>query len=648
MSLANNNSGSPSKLLAPRFPADGVAYEGSSSPSASRPNSPSRFKATFGKATGALRRKTADGQGVGAGGAGGGLVSGAGGEELIGGPSFDMVPPSGGNSRPVTPTGPPHHPGPVSPGGMGAGRMSNDFARMVNLQPGAQAQQQPQQHHGAPGGFPSSATAISAAPSGPRHMPSWTNAGASTASGATSGTGGGLFAPQATRAAKKRISIDMVGAPQAGTFVHAAHASDADQAEAILKKWGRDGMGKIADPAWVEPIKEALRMQAARSQAEAIAEIQAALHQDSVINDNNRPPLHVVNGVPSNFTVSTSNTAGGTLGHHNAPVSPGRPFQGQGIAEEGPPYQQGYQSGARGGAMDEDFFGPNAGMQPPHARQAGSPLASPRRLAPPSLPRTNTSGTLVMNSPGLETAMTTTPDYMRYKPASPAAARPVSKYDGLPGVAPGGIGAIFEAPSDRPLTMVMRDMPATMPGGFADQDDTSAANNSGAVVPLGANVRPSLTTVEKSVAAKIYFENLYYGILKKPRARDTRRAGLETELAALRISEGAKEAIRARWMANETDYLRDVRARVSINSFAKLKTIGHGAFGVVALVRERGSGELFAMKQLRKADMLRKGQEGHVRAERDLMTSASASANANWIVKLVYSFQDSDHLYLIM
>ncbi len=158
----------------------------------------------------------------------------------------------------------------------------------------------------------------------------------------------------------------------------------------------------------------------------------------------------------------------------------------------------------------------------------------------------------------------------------------------------------------------------------------------------------SLETVEKSVAAKIYFENLYYGILKKPKARDTRRAGLEAELASLRIPESSKEQIREAWMANETQYLRDLRARVNVNSFLKLKTIGHGAFGVVALCKERQSGQLYAMKQLRKADMLRKGQEGHVRAERDLMTSASASATAKWIVKLVYSFQDVDHLYLIM
>ena len=54
--------------------------------------------------------------------------------------------------------------------------------------------------------------------------------------------------------------------------------------------------------------------------------------------------------------------------------------------------------------------------------------------------------------------------------------------------------------------------------------------------------------------------------------------------------------------------------------------------------------------QLRKTDMLRKGQEGHVRAERDVLKSASLVSSPNageWIVRLYYSFQDRDHLYLV-
>ncbi|CAE6458276.1 unnamed protein product, partial [Rhizoctonia solani] len=119
----------------------------------------------------------------------------------------------------------------------------------------------------------------------------------------------------------------------------------------------------------------------------------------------------------------------------------------------------------------------------------------------------------------------------------------------------------------------------------------------------------------------------------------------------LNIPQHMRTQLRARWRANETAYLRERRRRVDQRSFVKLKTIGHGAFGVVSLVKEKDTGELYAMKQMRKVDMLRKGQEGHVRAERDVLKGAalvSSPTGADWIVRLFYSFQDQDHLYLIL
>ena len=461
------------------------------------------------------------------------------------------------------------------------------------------------------------------------------------------------------RAQKKRISIDMVGAPRLDSFVHAAHASDAEQAEEILLRWSRDGVGKIAgewasnaargtstahpsrhpppkDPAWINRCKEAMRVQAARNQAEAIAEVQAALHQDSVLRENPRP-LQIINGAPSSLTSSnltyvTTTTA--TAGHSS--------LSGNSLATQRVPPPATFQ-----GIAEEGYAPAPAPATPRRVSPASPPITS----RPNMMPRTNTQGTILV-APSPEPAALAqqeTPDYLQYQPTAAATAnalpespeRRMSKaIDGLPAGGAGGIGALF----DRPISMVVRENGVqSVARNLAGEELASplAAN-------AGAALRPSLTTVEKSVAAKIFFENLYYGILKKPRDRDTRKAGLERELASLRIPESSKDAIRAAWATNESEYLRDLRSRVTVNSFARLKTIGHGAFGVVALIRERGTGELFAMKQLRKADMLRKGQEGHVRAERDLMTSASASTNAKWIVKLVYSFQDVDHLYLIM
>lgn len=64
----------------------------------------------------------------------------------------------------------------------------------------------------------------------------------------------------------------------------------------------------------------------------------------------------------------------------------------------------------------------------------------------------------------------------------------------------------------------------------------------------------------------------------------------------------------------------------------------------VRLTQKIDTGHVYAMKILRKADMVEKEQIAHVRAERDVLVEADHT----WIVKMYYSFQDPINLYLIM
>ena len=64
----------------------------------------------------------------------------------------------------------------------------------------------------------------------------------------------------------------------------------------------------------------------------------------------------------------------------------------------------------------------------------------------------------------------------------------------------------------------------------------------------------------------------------------------------------------------------------------------------VRLVQKVDTGHVYAMKILRKADMVEREQIAHVRAERDVLVEADHT----WIVKMFYSFQDPVNLYLIM
>ena len=58
----------------------------------------------------------------------------------------------------------------------------------------------------------------------------------------------------------------------------------------------------------------------------------------------------------------------------------------------------------------------------------------------------------------------------------------------------------------------------------------------------------------------------------------------------------------------ETQFLRLRRSRLGKKDFKCLKIIGRGAFGEVALVQKLDTGHVYAMKILRKADMLEKEQ----------------------------------------
>ena len=96
-------------------------------------------------------------------------------------------------------------------------------------------------------------------------------------------------------------------------------------------------------------------------------------------------------------------------------------------------------------------------------------------------------------------------------------------------------------------------------------------------------------------------------------------------------------------MHAEAEQLRQGRRKMNITEFEPLTIIGRGAFGEVRVCRQKDTGDIVAVKKMRKEDMLKKNQIMHVRTEREIMTASNP-----WIVKLKYSFQDDYFLYLVM
>jgi len=160
---------------------------------------------------------------------------------------------------------------------------------------------------------------------------------------------------------------------------------------------------------------------------------------------------------------------------------------------------------------------------------------------------------------------------------------------------------------------------------------------------------PTVVTVEKAAAAKIYLETFFNELLSQPSPRSLRLQYLEAQLYHdSKLSAAEKDQMRNDFFRRETEYLRELRV-IKTESLLALaapkgattpcekkydvvKVLGKGSFGVVRLVKEKrvpgtkgGRRSVYAMKVIRKSAMLRSSQEGHLRAERDFLVASEGS-----------------------
>ncbi|XP_059936295.1 serine/threonine-protein kinase LATS2 isoform X1 [Mesoplodon densirostris] len=145
-------------------------------------------------------------------------------------------------------------------------------------------------------------------------------------------------------------------------------------------------------------------------------------------------------------------------------------------------------------------------------------------------------------------------------------------------------------------------------------------------------------------AFKFFMEQHVENVLKTYQQKVARRLQLEQEMAKAGLCEAEQEQMRKILFQKESNYNRLRRAKMDKSMFVKVKTLGVGAFGEVCLACKVDTHALYAMKTLRKKDVLNRNQVAHVKAERDIL----AEADNEWVVKLYYSFQDKDSLYFVM
>ncbi|KAF5338340.1 hypothetical protein D9611_012455 [Ephemerocybe angulata] len=153
----------------------------------------------------------------------------------------------------------------------------------------------------------------------------------------------------------------------------------------------------------------------------------------------------------------------------------------------------------------------------------------------------------------------------------------------------------------------------------------------------------STDAVARATAAKLKLESYYKVAVDSAIERNARRIEMETKLSQLHTQDAKDREIR-KYSKTESQHLRLRRTKIKLADFRTVKVIGKGAFGEVRLVQKVDTGKVYAMKSLQKAEMLKRDQLAHVRAERDVL----AESTSPWVVQLFYSFQDPLYLYLIM
>ncbi|KAK0532139.1 serine/threonine-protein kinase dbf2 [Tilletia horrida] len=152
----------------------------------------------------------------------------------------------------------------------------------------------------------------------------------------------------------------------------------------------------------------------------------------------------------------------------------------------------------------------------------------------------------------------------------------------------------------------------------SEEDSTTASSSSSSLSPpLSASARrsPRLATanpVSKSVA------------LTHPDAK------YQAELTA--------------HLTTERTLLRKRRTRLHLAQFHIITQVGQGGYGEVFLARKRETGEVCALKRLKKSVLVKMDEVRHVLTERDILTATRTP----WLVRLLYAFQDTHHVFLAM
>ncbi|CCE63027.1 hypothetical protein TPHA_0D03940 [Tetrapisispora phaffii CBS 4417] len=173
--------------------------------------------------------------------------------------------------------------------------------------------------------------------------------------------------------------------------------------------------------------------------------------------------------------------------------------------------------------------------------------------------------------------------------------------------------------------------------------------NSPKKLPRGFYEKAASNKTQRLVSVcQMYFLDYYcdmfdYVISRRQRTKKV----LEYLTQQKTVPSVTNESLTTEWnsyLHKENEILRKRRLKPKNKDFEIVTQVGQGGYGQVYLARKRDTKEVCALKVLNKKLLFKLNETNHVLTERDILTTT----RSEWLVKLLYAFQDSESLYLAM
>ncbi|KAJ5595464.1 uncharacterized protein N7459_001672 [Penicillium hispanicum] len=144
---------------------------------------------------------------------------------------------------------------------------------------------------------------------------------------------------------------------------------------------------------------------------------------------------------------------------------------------------------------------------------------------------------------------------------------------------------------------------------------------------------------------QLYFLDHYFDLLSYVHNRQTRHSQFKAAYPEPPTTPAEEyEPALLKYLGRERAHLRKRRTRLRQHDFQILTQVGQGGYGQVYLAQKKDTREVCALKVMSKKLLFKLDEIRHILTERDILTAAKSE----WLVKLLYAFQDDDQIYLAM